>query len=104
MNGAGGDLDLDGATNYQEYVAGTFANDNTSLLTLSNYQFIEDGRMTFQFPSLSSRNYKVWYKETPDATVWLEDSVTFPGIDGVYTYYLFTPLVRGVYRLEVSLP
>lgn len=104
INGAGGDYDLDGFSNWGEYVAGTRANDNQSYLDLTNFQPTLDGRMTFDFPSLASRTYQVWYKENMDAPTWLQDGIPFPGIDGTYTYYIFTPFTSGVYRVEARLP
>ncbi len=104
VNGAGGDLDLDGFSNWSEYVAGTLANDDQSFLDLSNFQPTLDGRMTFEFPALSSRTYQVWYKENMNAPTWLQDGIAFPGIDGPYTYYIFTPFTSGVYRVEARLP
>ena len=104
VDGRDGDFDLDGSSNWSEYVAGTLANDNQSFLAMTNFQFTFDGRMTFDFPALSSRTYQVWYKESLDSPVWLEDGLSFPGIDGIYTYYIFTPFTRGVYRIEARLP
>ena len=104
VNGAGGDFDLDGFSNWGEYVAGTLANDDQSFLDLTNFQPTLDGRMTFDFPALSSRTYQVWYKENMDAPTWLQDGIAFPGINGTYTYYIFTPFTSGVYRVEARLP
>ena len=104
VNGPGGDFDLDGFSNWGEYVAGTLANDNQSFLDLTNFQPTLDGRMTFDFPALASRTYQVWYKEDMDAPTWLADGIPFPGVDGTYTYYIFTPLTGGVYRIEARLP
>ena len=104
VNGAGGDYDLDGFSNWGEYVAGTLANDDQSYLDLTNFQPTLDGRMTFDFPALASRTYQVWYKENMNASTWLADGIPFPGINGTYTYYIFTPLTGGVYRVEARLP
>ena len=60
--------------------------------------------MTFDFPALASRTYQVWYKENMNASTWLADGIPFPGINGTYTYYIFTPLTGGVYRVEARLP
>jgi hypothetical protein len=53
------DDDLDGMTNWQEYVAGTDPTNAGSVLVVSNVSSLAQGRVVLQWPSVADRVYDV---------------------------------------------
>ncbi len=74
---AADDLDLDGATAAQEYLAGTDPRDGASVLRLRTWGLGEAGRLSLTFPVAASRDYLV---ETSG------DMVGWTPLPGVLTY------------------
>ena len=72
-DGASGDKDGDGLTNYQEYLAGTKANDATSALGVSSLNPGNGQSVTLTWNSIPGAIYQVRY--SGDLTNWID----FPG-------------------------
>lgn len=93
------DLDEDGWTAAQEYVAGTAPNDPNSALRLR----VEDGQVVVD--ALASRVYRLERRETIGLEDWILIDLVRPNVDGVVT---LGPLLgeeeSGFYRVLVSLP
>jgi hypothetical protein len=64
-----GDLDGDGVSNFQEYVAGTFAGDATERFELKLLS-IANGVASFQFFAITGKVYKI--EASTDLVTWAE--------------------------------
>jgi hypothetical protein len=65
------DLDMDGATNLEEYLAGTEPNNNSSNLKLTVLS-IGGGTTTLRFRAVAGRTYSVIYSDSLDDGVWFK--------------------------------
>jgi hypothetical protein len=66
---ANDDVDADGFTNYQEYLAGTNPLDPESRLRVENVNTL-GGTVEFQFTAASNRTFTVQFKDALDAPLW----------------------------------
>jgi hypothetical protein len=66
---ANDDADIDGFTNYQEYLAGTNPLDSESRLRVENVNMF-GGAVGFQFTAASNRTFTVQFKDALDAPLW----------------------------------
>jgi hypothetical protein len=66
---ANDDVDTDGFTNYQEYLAGTNPLDSESRLRVQNVNTF-GGAVEFQFTAASNRTFTVQFKDALDAPLW----------------------------------
>jgi hypothetical protein len=69
MADADADPDSDGATNQEEYSAGTDPQSAQSRLTLDAI-IASSGAVSFHFLALSNRSYSVLYKNSLEAPIW----------------------------------
>lgn len=117
-NGADGDPDKDGQTNYQEYLADTDPNSGTSILRITSLSVVSGTGSTMQFPTSDIRSYYVYYSNDAysNSTTWTQ-ATTINGTgstyswtdDGTYTgvspldssishrYYKITPTFGGTF-------
>ncbi|MBL9139726.1 MAG: hypothetical protein JNK85_27905 [Verrucomicrobiales bacterium] len=75
-----GDPDADGASNEQEFEAGTSPKDSRSVFRLSSSGRDPDGKLVLEFPFAASRRYVV--EQSADLTTWsvLAGRLTFPDV------------------------
>lgn len=66
-NDANGDLDNDGMTNLEEYLAGTAPNDANSVLEL---RIVSASPTVLEFDAVAGKSYLVEYENTLDAASW----------------------------------
>jgi hypothetical protein len=66
---ANDDPDLDGLTNWEEYLAGTHANDAASALRFAQIS-AQNGNVILQFLASSNRTYSLLFKPSLDAVQW----------------------------------
>ena len=71
---ASGDLDGDGVSNYQEYLAGTNPTNAASFLKLTSDGLAPDGSIILRFTAVSNRSYSILSKPTINAGTWLSIS------------------------------
>lgn len=105
-----GDLDGDGVSNYQEYIAGTFAGDATERFELA-IKSRSDDRVSFEFFAITGKIYNI--EESTDLVTWktIPFSVTENGTAANYfrspdvavtpAYAKPAPGGRNFYRLSV---
>ncbi|GEM_PF-2179414 len=64
VNDAGEDLDKDGATNLDEFVAGTAANDPKSVFDFVDTRFDSKNGIHLAWPSVEDRQYRIVFSES----------------------------------------
>ncbi|MEW6157077.1 MAG: CotH kinase family protein, partial [Verrucomicrobiota bacterium] len=69
IDGAFGDADNDGFTNFEEYVAGTAPKDAASLLQL-RASVESNGQLTLRFSGSAGRQYTILYRESAESGPW----------------------------------
>jgi hypothetical protein len=67
---ASGDPDHDGASNLEEYLAGTDPRDMASRLRLEFVSFTNPGQVELQFVAISNKTYTVEYRDSLSAGNW----------------------------------
>jgi hypothetical protein len=63
------DLDLDGRSNYAEYLSGTDPRDSKSFLNINQFA-MESGTLTLRFTALANRAYTIQYTRSLTAADW----------------------------------
>jgi hypothetical protein len=67
-NGADGDPDRDGQSNYSEFVAGTHPQETSSVFRVSLLEGADRPRVSF--PAIPGRRYTIWFRETLTVGEW----------------------------------
>jgi hypothetical protein len=67
---AGLDLDSDGASNLEEFLAGTAPNDPTSVFRVDSLTFLPSGEVQLRFEALANKAYSVLVSETLQPGSW----------------------------------
>jgi Tol biopolymer transport system component len=70
IHGANDDTDADGATNREEFLAGTNANSVTSSLGISDIEVAADGSATVTFRSVPGKRYRLEFTSTLTPPLW----------------------------------
>lgn len=106
---AGEDDDLDGLSNWEEFVANTHPQVWNAHLKIEDLE-LADASAALQFTTASNRNYFVWYADdlTPSTNDWhlatpLTEPIEGDGQPGEFVDALPNPAGR-FYRLEVRFP
>ncbi len=86
------DLDGDGMTNYEEYVAGTAANDAGSLLKFTAAEVLDDGGFVITWQSVEGKSYSVI---TNTSLFFSEDGITASNLIGLADETSYTSTVSG---------
>ena len=68
-NDADQDADMDGATNLDEYLAGTDPRNEQSNLNLVVVS-VSAGTVTLRFTAVAGKTYSVQFRDSPDAAPW----------------------------------
>jgi hypothetical protein len=76
------DLDGDGQSNYDEFLAGTAANDPNSLLAFTSYTLV-NGTVSASWSSVPGMNYRVEF--STDLVTWTDVGFDFPAADAPAT-------------------
>lgn len=94
------DLDGDGMTNLQEYIAGTYAWDSADRLWL-NILEVREKEAALEFFAIDGRTYKIW--GSSDLTNWTEVNFRLPAVDepGSSRSAYFASAVQ---KLQVEVP
>jgi len=71
MDGAAGDPDEDGATNLDEYRAGTFPKNAASVLKLSQFRSMDNSPPMLRFFPSPAKTYSLLFKENVDSPIWI---------------------------------
>ena len=110
--GRDGDLDHDGVSNWQEYLAGTYAGDSTSVLSLKIKEKLDDA-VRLEFYAIYGKTYSIEVSENLKDWVKLDFTTTAPSAEapaaaqsslvstttGVMSIYAGTPGSSVYYRL-----
>ena len=104
---AAGDDDLDGFSNFAEYIANTHPRGSNDYLALESAAFVTNS-LALSFESRSNRHYFVWYTDYIVTTNWhlatpLTDPIEGNGQTNQFIDTLPNPTSR-YYRLEVQVP
>lgn len=106
INDAGGDLDQDGATNLQEYLAGTDPTDSGSVLRIDAISEVAADDFQIQFAAQAGRAYLLQYSATlqPGSWVNLAEIPAEPGLRPTHSVNDTPPAAtpRRFYRLFTS--
>jgi hypothetical protein len=99
---AGQDVDGDGMTNLQEYIAGTNPVDPTSYLKIDTISGAPSAT-TLQFTAISNKTYSLQFKESLTAGVWTKfaDVVAGTNTHEVSVLDPYPPSTSRLYRLAV---
>lgn len=105
------DFDNDGKSNWEEYIAGTYATDRTDVLSLKIKEFLElTQQARMEFYGITSKTYTL--EKTSDLKNWTRAafSTTQTGATdtlfrapqpGIYSIFVSAPLTSEFYRLIV---
>lgn len=98
-----GDPDGDGQSTESEYAASTHPRNNASVFQISSAQ-LTAGQMTFQFPSVPGKSYRVMTSETLMAGSWqtLQSGIAGTGVPITITRPVASPHLRLFYRVEIE--
>jgi len=99
-DGADGDLDLDGVSNFNEWIADTRANDATSFFHIETIS-VNSGVTTLGFQSSPIRVYQGLF--TPDLNAALTNFTSFNG-NGTLMFIIHTNGDGGFYQLQAEAP
>ena len=96
-----GDLDADGFSNYQEWLADTDPSDETSFFSMN----ISSGGSLLSFTSSSDRSYRVEYCLDLGAAAeeWVVESDWFAGLSGETSQALTVPATNRFYRVRARM-
>lgn len=100
IDGADGDLDLDGIINFDEWIADTRANDATSFFHIETIS-VDSGVTTLGFESSPIRVYHGLF--TPDLDTPLTNFTSFNG-NGTLMFITHTNGDGGFYQLQAEVP
>jgi hypothetical protein len=107
VNDANLDADSDGFTNWQEYLAGTDPQSDSSYLRLASLEPSASGT-AIRFQAVAGRSYSVVYRDTLDAGPWLKlADIAAPPTDTVITVTDsagFQPVSRYYQLVTPALP
>ncbi|HXG46776.1 MAG TPA: lamin tail domain-containing protein, partial [Methylomirabilota bacterium] len=99
VNDANGDLDLDGLTNFEEYLAGTAPNDETSSLRLV---ILGTGPAQLRFQAAADKAYVIEYKDDLAQTAWTLLSNVPAGVARPVTINDATVRATRFYRVRLQ--
>jgi hypothetical protein len=100
------DADSDGATNWQEYIAGTDPRNASDVFRAGSDTMLSSG-FSIGFDTVGGRSYTIWYSPTLTPPAW--SNLTPAGItgDGSYTNWTDTSATQNTsryYRIKVEAP
>jgi Bacterial TSP3 repeat len=101
------DADGDGASNQQEYLAGTNPNNTTDVLRITDQAFANGGTtVTLQWNSVATRNYRLQKTTTLPATIWSDSGLGLVPPAGAATAATFTDTFAPAryYRVQAIRP
>jgi hypothetical protein len=102
--GANGDPDGDGSTNWEEYRAGTNPNDPADALKIVNVT-VSGQMLSFQFPTKADRTYEVQRLETIGETnAWVPWLLNRQGTGQMYQVIDPVDTTSRYYRIKVTPP
>lgn len=103
----GPDTDGDGASNQQEYLAGTNPNNTADLLRITDQAFATGGTIvTLQWNSVATRNYRLQKTTALPATSWSDSGLGLVPPAGAVTAATFTDTFAPAryYRVQAIRP
>jgi len=99
------DTDLDGATAYQEYVAGTHPFDQASVFRLVLQEVAEAGMVVLRFPAATNRLYRIGRSLELPAWTYMSNPDLTPVAGGFYEWVdVEAGSGPAFYHVEVRLP
>jgi hypothetical protein len=107
VNDAGLDKDGDGQTNYQEFIAGTAANDANSIFKIVSLTPNSNGTLTITWNCVNDRIYTVYFRDNltggPDWQMVVPQSIRATHT-GTTNYVTGASIPQRFYKVNVVKP
>jgi Tol biopolymer transport system component len=99
---AGDDPDVDGESNFQEYIAGTDPTNSASVFKLQVALIPGTNGLIVNWPSSTSSSYRVQYKDDLQETTWQELTGVVSIVAGEGSFEVQADAVKRFYRVRAS--